>query len=216
MKKVGLPFWKIGGVFGATIPYLQFASKFGKIIPLMPDHEIVEDLDLLILPGGADIEANRYEQIPSFYNGNPDVFKEHFDKNYLPYYIKQGTPIVGICRGHQSIAAYFGGNLIQHMNHETNPKEDGTKLMHKVLTRDGKTLDVNSRHHQVVDKKSLEGTGLVVIAHHKNTREVEAMCHTELPIVTFQWHPEDVYDTISTSYVDNLVNKIIETRKSLL
>lgn len=97
MRKIGVPLWKVGdSSFGSTWSYLQFASRYGEVIPLMPKHTVREDLDLLILPGGADVDPLRYGQIPNFFTGKPDAFKEYFDKAYLQQYIDAGVPIFGI------------------------------------------------------------------------------------------------------------------------
>lgn len=236
MLKIGLPFWKIGdNSFGATLNYITFAERYGEIVPLMPDSEIRKDLDLLIIPGGADVDTSRYNQRPDYYTQKPDIYKEHFDRNHLPKYIELGTPIFGVCRGLQTVAVELGAELIQNMWHETNnmqdPKDSGYALVHKIKVKDlgkigetpvneylqGQLLGVNSRHHQVVDPDTLEDTLLSVIAwHEKKEYHIEALAHLTLPIVLVQFHPEDINDMDTVMWVDSMIEKIMITKKSIL
>lgn len=228
-KKIGLPFWKIGdNSFGASLPYIEFASRFGEVIPLMPNHTIREDLDLLILPGGPDVDTARYGQIPEFNTGKPDIFKESFDINYLPSYIDTGVPIFGICRAHQSIAVHFKAGLIQHMYHETNElPSDPTGIMHSVTInrqlpklniKAGSRINVNSRHHQVVSKVVLPEELKVIATYNGKFGDncIEALAHIDKPIVTVQWHPEDVYDQNENVFIHSIINHLMLTRKSIL
>jgi putative glutamine amidotransferase len=230
--KIGVPAWNIGpNSFGVGLSYIQYIERFGEPVILMPDHEVREDLDLLLLSGGADVDAQRYNEIPGYQNGKPNIFLENFDHRYLRAYVDNGTPIFGICRGHQTLAVHFGGKLIQDMNHETNTSVDPYKEVHKaVLTNNAmlifrdkldikdlsiKKLKVNSRHHQTVDyntciRSFIEG------AIHENDGENEMLLHRFKPIASVQWHPEDVFDANSTNVVDRMIEYLIKYRKPLV
>lgn len=232
-KKIGLVFWKVGdNSFGSTIPYIRFAERFGEVIPLMPSHTVREDLDLLIIPGGADVNPANYEEVPHYFTGKPDLYKEHFDRVYLQQYIDAGVPIFGICRAHQSIATHFGGKLVQHMYHETtNTANAPTDLVHRMTftneftTKTNFTLKrnllINSRHHQVVDERGLPEE-LVVIGRHMNKQSnysdnsIEMIAHRNLPIVTLQSHAEDTYDDDTTPFIHKTIMHLINTKTSIL
>lgn len=232
-KKIGLPFWKTGdNSFGSTIPYIRFAERFGEVVPLMPSHTVREDLDLLIIPGGLDVNPANYGETPHYFTGKPDLYKEHFDKTYLQKYIDAGVPIFGICRAHQAMAVHFGGTLIQHMYHETTDvKKDPTELVHamqftpefttKQLFTPKPNVLINSRHHQVVNEATLP-EDLVVIGRHKRKNNnqtddtIEMMAHKELPIVTLQSHAEDTYDNDTTPFIHNIILHLINNKTSIL
>lgn len=232
-KKIGLPFWKVGdNSFGSTLPYIMFAERFGEVVPLMPKHTVREDLDLVIIPGGPDVAPANYGETPHYFTGKPDLYKEHFDKEYLGEYIDAGVPIFAICRGHQSMAVHFGGKLIQHMYHETTDvSKDPTKVVHDMrFTADfttkndftmRPTLGINSRHHQVVDEETLPEE-LVVIGRHKSTNgnysdnTIEMMAHRTLPIVTLQSHAEDSYDFHTKAFIHAVIDHLIEEKTSIL
>lgn len=226
-KKIGLPIWKLGeNSVGSTLSCILFAEQFGEVIPLMPKHTIRKDLDLLILPGGPDINPLMYGEMPSFMTSKPDLQKDYFDNVYLPRYIANGTPILGLCRGHQAIAVAFAGKLIQHMVHEKNKDEDPFKCVHKIaldvqnfpILRSFSNIDtipVNSRHHQAVRENSLPND-LAVVARHPQTQHVEMIAHMALPIVGMQFHPEDIYEDVTCEFVDKIVFHLINNRKSIL
>lgn len=236
-KKIGIPFWKVGdNSFGSTINYIAFAEQYGEIVPLMPEHTLRTDLDLLILPGGADVDPLRYNETPGYFTGKCDVFKEHFDKVYLPQYIEAGIPIFAICRGMQSIGVLYNGKLIQHMSHETNDitKDPYTSQHDMLFTEEfttimnftrSKALPVNSRHHQVIDRHALPNE-LKVLAVHKSFDKqnkfgtsdgsVEMIAHTELPIVGLQSHPEDFLDYQSITFVNKIIDHLITNKTSIL
>lgn len=95
--KIGIPVWKVGeNSLGSTVSYVEYAERFGEVVLLSPEHEPKLDLDLLILPGGADVDPARYKQKPNWYTGKPDLIKEYFDRKYLPIYVANRVPILGI------------------------------------------------------------------------------------------------------------------------
>lgn len=226
-KLIGIPVWKTGeNSVGVTLSYILFAEQFGEVVMLMPHHRIREDLDLLLLPGGVDCDPRTYGERPSYMTQKPDLQKEYFDRVMLPKYINNRTPILGICRGIQSLAIQFGGKLIQHMYHETNKPEDPSKAVHKIKIdrvsfsghsnfTNHEIMEVNSRHHQTVDESSLPDS-VAVIARHWKDNHVEAIAHKTLPISAVQFHPEDLYEPEASELVYNIINHMITTRRSIL
>lgn len=186
MKKIGIVGWKTGdNSFGATIPYLNYFSKFGQIEILLPSKEIRKDLDLLVLPGGLDVNPTSYGEVPSFHTSNQDVFKQFFFDNNLESYILNGTPIFGICLGFQQLCVHFGSKMTQHMEHpysdprnklvhdvyevESNTEGEVSHLYYRVLDDKKKpkniyrTFKVNSIHHQAVSVKNINHSELEVL-----------------------------------------------------
>lgn len=75
-------------------------------------------------------------------------------------------------------------------------------------------IGVNSRHHQGY---SVRNSGdmvplLLDSARLRSDAIVEAAAHPTLPIVSVQWHPEDLYDSFTSIVVEHLVT----TQKSIL
>ncbi len=223
-KKIGLVAWPTGpNSFGATIPYIEFFSKFGIVELIMPNETNIRDLDLLVLPGGPDVETNRYlgEEPLHFAIGKSCPFRERFDKVLLPKYLNNRTPIFGICRGHQSLAVEFGAQLEQHMYHETNKETNRIERVHKVIVNafnaelipglSSVDFRVNSIHHQVVLDENLPNE-IKVLARYtpeirENDGEIEAITYfPEYPAHTVQWHPEEIEDDFSIHLINHLLN----------
>jgi putative glutamine amidotransferase len=213
--RIAIPGWMVGpNSFGVTIPYIEFMREMlvaDEIMILTPDAPEYTDLDLLILPGGADVNPNRYGEVPSFYTDKPDPIKEYFDTFILPRYINNGTPIFGICRGCQTLAVHFGGRLIQDMYHDTNPSDEPYKGVHhlRVLDKPAAKVKVNSRHHQSINPRSLEGLNVNVLATHANIpHHVEAIRIQGHKIAAVQFHPEDLNDSTGVQYALSLIKSI--------
>jgi len=233
-RKIGIPISKLGeNSVGLTLSYLEYASQFGEPILLLPDSSFKPDLDLLLLTGGADVSVDRYNEVPSYFTGKPDIHKEYFDRVMLPQYIASNTCILGICRGVQSLNVAFNGKLIQHMSHETNKPEDPYKTMHNIKInaidfwnfsefaplmqsrQPQRVYGVNSRHHQAIDPRFL-GEGLSVLATHEKDNTIELIAHNTLPIIGIQSHIEDCVDYDTIVLMENMVNRIMRTKKSVL
>lgn len=228
-KRIGIVGWNTGAnSWGVTMMYVDFFSQFGIVEIIMHNEtKVREGLDLLVLPGGPDVNPMRYLDINddfSLWNGKPCVFKERFDEVLLPLYVKAKTPIFGICRGHQTLAVYFGGKLIQDMgevglDHATNG-DDRTKKVHSLHLMKENTrkipglspisFNVNSIHHQAIDRNYLPKIGSVLAVQYEAKPEsfgtVEAMTYLpEYPAHTVQWHPEDIRDEFSIKLILNLL-----------
>jgi len=208
--KVGIVGSIRGDILGIPLSYAEYIkSVLGGEIIILSQTSSIQDLDLLILPGGADVNPERYGAIPDFNTGTPDILKEYFDIHHLPLYISKKTPIFAICRGFQSINILLHGTLIQDMYHETNTKDNPYDAVHPVFDYKDKNravFKVNSRHHQAID---ILGDGLIPLLHHKD-ETIEAFWHNDLPIFGVQWHPEDLYDIDSTEWIKNKLNTIME------
>jgi len=165
--------------------------------------------DALLLPGGADINPNRYgaENTASL---GIDEARDEQEFRLAEAFIAAGKPILGICRGHQLINVALGGTLIQHI--EGHAAVNKVDTIHAVRTvKDsflanayGEQFLVNSSHHQALDRL---GSGLVPVQWCGDI--IEATAHTTLPIYTVQWHPERLFegtrgfDTVSGQRIIN-------------
>lgn len=200
--------------FGARRSYINFLRPYGDILQVIPSsvetyRDLLDNCKLLVLPGGADISPIKYGSIPSMFAGDSDPYLEYYDSYLLPMAIGLKIPILGICRGFQSIITYFGGKLIQHL--PLHPRsEDWVELAHKVSRTSafGKESDsvVNSLHHQGISVGDIPEC-LVPIAYCRADDICEGVTHRDLPILGLQWHPEVLpYDF----WVDNWIRKLLK------
>lgn len=207
MKKIiGCPAWKIeNDYFGIPLSYLIFLSKFGIPRMILPsDVDNPPKVDLLVLPGGLDINPLTYGEVPHYMTQNPNVILEYFDKEILPTYLDNDTPILGICRGAQRLYTLFGGELDQHNTwHErSSHKKDqchGLVLNHNILEHKNLIEKVTSRHHQVC-KYDEFNENIEVMAwpefksgtkSYRISEIVEIFKIKNRKILGVQYHPED-------------------------
>lgn len=147
-----------------------------------------DDCAALLLPGGGDIAPSRYGQSDTACR-RVDPVRDELEFRLLDRFVRQGKPVLGVCRGMQCINVYFGGSLLQHI--DGHSQRDGVDRTHAVRTAPGPfaALDasiVNSAHHQAADRL---GDGLRV-EQWSADGVAEAVCHTRLPVWGVQWHPE--------------------------
>lgn len=220
-KKIGIVSWATGpNSFGVTTPYLEWLDTFGKVRILDFAEDFDGSIDLLVIPGGPDVDSTRYNQKPHRRTGKPCPYREYFDEFVLPIYIENNVPIFGVCRGLQAINVAFGGTLNQHKPHETSDPNKRWEIVHSVVYKILEptnlveyTAGVNSIHHQVVDKL---GEGLKSIARYKPLKskktelgDVEAILHESLPIAGVQFHPEELmYNELANRLMNDLLEGI--------
>ncbi|MEQ8190923.1 MAG: gamma-glutamyl-gamma-aminobutyrate hydrolase family protein [Candidatus Eremiobacterota bacterium] len=86
----------------------------------------------LLIPGGGDID-------PKFFNEEnkgsrePDAALDAFEFDIIKYCVERNIPVLAICRGHQLINVYFGGNLYQDL---PSQYERHDLLVHQILDGD--------------------------------------------------------------------------------
>ena len=146
--------------------------------------------DALLLPGGGDLEPWRYGQ-ENTASRELEPRRDEEELRLLEDFTAAGKPVLGICRGLQTVNVFFGGTLAQDI--PGHSAVDGRDRLHTVKTvpsplRElcGGNLTVNSAHHQAADRL---GAGLEAVQW-AGDGVVEALCHRRLPVWAVQWHPE--------------------------
>ena len=228
---IGIPGWKTDeNTFGVPISYMRYIMFFGIPRVLTMEEEVDHDLDLLIIPGGADVDTLRYGQMPHFYTSRPDPVKEYFDTVIMPKYIDAGIPLFGICRGIQTIAVHFGAQLIQNVIDHKSNTADRSEGVHGVdmlpssfkeeflkycaEERYNTNIKVNSLHHQCVSNRDLpDCLEILGIFPHKNHPTIEVIRHKTLPIYAVQYHPEEL---LVDPLGDFILNKLFAMSKNYI
>lgn len=115
--------------------------------------------------------------------------RDQVDKLLIQYAAANSVPLLGVCRGMQSIALYFGGSLKRVEGH--------VAVNHKIVGEIQRC--VNSYHTYAVETQEKE---LHVMARTKQG-DIEAIRHVQYPIYGIMWHPErgDVFDEADISFI---------------
>ncbi len=184
---------------------VEHAGGRSILIPVIEDADelaaFIEQLDGVLLPGGADIPPDMYGE-----EAHPSVrLLERGRAEHLTgvtrLAIERDVPVLGICLGAQVLNVALGGTLVQDVPSEVPDAlvHRGGNARHAVSVVEGSRLSkivgaeltVNSSHHQAVDRL---GIGLVVTARAPDG-VIEGI---ELPparfVVGVQWHPERILD----------------------
>lgn len=194
--------WIMGhGVVALMIPFID--QRLPTLRKRPPLRDLVEQLDGLVLQGGADVSPRFYGAQPCTECGECDSIRDEYELELLRGFVEAGKPVLGICRGMQLINVAYGGTLYQdlqadgatqalHVRREIYDEHvHGLRLAPgSALARcygDRATARVNSIHHQGV--KAL-GRGLVAEAWSEDG-VVEAIRRDDAGFVLgVQWHPE--------------------------
>ena len=176
------------------------------IVPVTTDSEVLEKtvslLDGIICSGGGDMSPSYYgeEAIPEM--GEVNEYRDRYDYDLCMTAIRWQLPILGICRGMQTINIAFGGSLYQDIKAQADGKPfchsqdadrsvatqtatiDKESLLYKIVGTN--RLDINSIHHQAVKRIA---DGLRAVAH-TDDGICEAIESVHYPILGVQWHPE--------------------------
>lgn len=185
--------------------YLEmFAANNLDIITITPSSDetlefLVEQCHGLLLTGGLDVDPVYYhEKIAE--NTVTELAKiEALEFKLIKMFEERNKPILGICRGIQTINVAFGGTLIQDLPHPNHHlQEDNEGYQHLVTTYKGTLLNkytgkefmTNSFHHQAINKVA---PGFIVSAR-ADDNVIEAI--EKGNIIAVQWHPEKNNDQV--------------------
>jgi putative glutamine amidotransferase len=199
---------------GMKSPYFQALLAVGvnpeelKLITATDGARVgTEHYDGVLFAGGGDIDPGFYGDQKRYPDIKPDRARDKFEFRLLDTCVHQRLPILGICRGIQTINVKLGGTLYQDVvndgvteldHRSSNPR---SRAVHGiVVTEPGSQLAqilptscrVNSLHRQAIKRL---GRGLRVTAHSEDGLVEAVESAEDYPfLMAVQWHPEEMVD----------------------
>jgi len=212
--------WRSWSARAAILPYVYVDSvrrSGGRAVLLPPGgddaeaSDTVAGLDGLVVTGGPDVDPVRYGAPRHPRTQVPVATRDTWDLAVTGHALRQGVPLLAICRGMQVLNVCRGGTLHQHIpdlhghgRHDGPPNGFG---LHQVrispdstlatILTGGEVFEVPTKHHQSVD---LLGDGLKAVAWEEDgTIEAVEPGPSELDdfsgfVLGVQWHPEQGSD----------------------
>lgn len=180
------------------------------VLPLTSDPEhikrLVRSCDGFLIPGGQDIDPARYGAKRKMHTHRSATARDKMESVLIPEALAAGKPILGICRGMQSLNVVLGGTLHQDINAEhpggaeshVQPRPwdmpahmlnlvEGSKLERIV---GAPRIGVNTLHHQSIAEL---GRGLKVSAVADDGVIEGIELEGDVFAVGVQWHPERMW-----------------------
>lgn len=205
---------------GLTQDYAQAITYAGAVPVLIPLstlevekgdgllRALYERLDGVVLPGGGDVHPARYGyHLDNTIRGVSEI-RDAVEIQLAQWAYADNLPLLGICRGHQTINIALGGTLHPDirtyqgasatLKHDADAETERAKLMHTVTVSEDSLLarsleatyvDVNSLHHQAVNQLAAP----FIATAWSDDGIIEGI---EVPSHRFylgvQWHPEAI------------------------
>jgi len=114
------------------------------------------------------------------------------------------VPVLGVCLGHQSIGAAFGGNIIRaevQMHGKTSPiTHAGTDVFAGLPS----PFTVTRYHSLVIERASLPDC--LEITAESDDGEIMGVRHKTLPVYGVQFHPESILSEHGHDLLRNFLN----------
>lgn len=172
----------------------------------------LDGLDGVLFTGGGDVDPAHYGDMRHPKTNEPDAARDAFELALAKLALASDTPLLAVCRGLQVVNVAAGGTLTQDIpaqvnqalgHHVDSPPfaiahevwvTPGSALAHVMQEElvDGEVLQVNSRHHQAVDKTA----GGFIVSATAPDGVIEAIERpTSRFCVAVQWHPENFWRT---------------------
>jgi gamma-glutamyl-gamma-aminobutyrate hydrolase PuuD len=170
---------------GATIigSALYADAHFGAT-RVVHDPSQLHGVDLLVLHGGEDISPSIYGEVAvmTHASNNPSV-RDLREMELVHAAVKEGIPILGICRGAQLLCAMHGGHLYQHV--------DNHGVGHQIKVGNN-IFYSNSAHHQMmIPDKEAEVLGVAVeVRSPKKYRQMPHPIEAKDPEPEIVWFPK--------------------------
>jgi putative glutamine amidotransferase len=163
-------------------------------------------LDGLLLAGGVDIDPARFGQEPHPKLGKVDALRDWVELSLVPWAWADGLPVLGICRGIQTLNVARGGTLWQDITSQVpgalhHGRVSYTLRAHAVKLEPASRLvtvlgsdkvRVNSLHHQAIQ---VPGRGLQVVGRSSDGIIEAVEGDGQAWVVGVQWHPEWLWET---------------------
>ena len=216
-------------VIGITGNYGELTCKLGRgyyqqiiraggtpvIIPPSTDEDnllsTLNNIDALLLSGGADINPLYCGEEPVSKLGGINAERDLPELLMTRLAANRQMPILGICRGIQTLAVALGGKVEQHIDTTIKHSQDADRsepthtvvvdkdsTLYRIFNQDyapfipleepyPEVLAVNSFHHQAVSDPGVHFR----VAARARDGIIEAIESTEMkPFIGVQWHPE--------------------------
>lgn len=190
------------GAMALMVPAVAQDSR--RVAQNLSVEEYVDELDGLVLQGGADVAPQTYGQEPLDPCWAGDAVRDRYELKLLRTFLAQGKPVIGVCRGCQLLNVAFGGTLYQdvltqcpaahaHVDSALNDQleHDVTFLQGSLMAKLYPSLSqlrVTSLHHQAIDQL---GKGVEVEAVSSRDGVIEAIrWNGGVYARGVQWHPE--------------------------
>ncbi len=165
---------------------------------------LYRQIDGLLLAGGVDLDPARYGEPPHPALGKVDPRRDWVELTLTGWALADNMPLLGICRGIQTLNVACGGSLWQDISaqapacarHHSRPDEPYNRLAHTVRPEPHSRLarilgdpevEVNSLHHQGIRDV---GAGLHVTARAPDGLVEGLESDGDGWVVAVQWHPE--------------------------
>lgn len=185
---------------------IMSAGGIPLLVPMKTDETSLKQLcdlaDGFLFAGGVDLDPSLYGEEKLNDTVEIDAMRDALEMSAVKFAFDTGKPILGICRGIQSVNVGLGGSLWQDIPaqiegalcHRQNAP--GTETTHTVNIKPGtrlykitgaQTVKTNSFHHQAV---KAPGKGLIVSAQ-SDDGVIEALESDDGRfLMLVQWHPE--------------------------
>jgi anthranilate synthase component 2 len=119
----------------------------------------------------------------------------------------EDIPVLGICLGHQAIAAAYGGDVIRAKEIFHGKSSNVTVKGSDIFEGISRKLDVMRYHSLVVDRSTFPKE-LEIIAETTKDHVIMAIKHKTKKIYGLQFHPESVFTPKGKRMIKNFVEGI--------